>query len=154
MESGSPATSTYQRRPEDVVASNGREVEQFATEACVARQNSGLLVPPPRIPPQMLDEAYERCDEVTGEYAKTFYLGTKLMTQEKQRAIWAIYVWCRRTDELVDWAQRVAHHARGAGPMGEPPGSNLRGQARGRHRRRAVRHPCPSSPWTSSPSAT
>lgn len=102
MESGSPATSTYQRRPEDVVASNGREVEQFATEACVARQNSGLLVPPPRIPPAMLDEAYERCDEVTGEYAKTFYLGTKLMTQEKQRAIWAIYVWCRRTDEIVD----------------------------------------------------
>jgi len=24
------------------------------------------------------------------------------MTPEKQRAIWAIYVWCRRTDELVD----------------------------------------------------
>ena len=81
MSTRSPATSTYQRRPEDVVASNGREVEQFATEACVARQNSGLLVPPPRIPPQMLDEAYERCDEVTGEYAKTFYLGTKLMTE-------------------------------------------------------------------------
>jgi hypothetical protein len=28
--------------------------------------------------------------------------GTKLMTPEKARAIWAIYVWCRRTDELVD----------------------------------------------------
>ena len=24
------------------------------------------------------------------------------MTPEKARAIWAIYVWCRRTDELVD----------------------------------------------------
>ena len=102
MESGSPSTSTYQRRPEDVVASNGREVEQRALEACVARQKSGILVPPPRVPPAMLDAAYERCDEVTGEYAKTFYLGTKLMTPEKQRAIWAIYVWCRRTDELVD----------------------------------------------------
>jgi phytoene/squalene synthetase len=39
---------------------------------------------------------------VTSEYAKTFYLGTKLMTPEKARAVWAIYVWCRRTDELVD----------------------------------------------------
>jgi len=39
---------------------------------------------------------------VTAEYAKTFYLGTKLMTPEKARAVWAIYVWCRRTDELVD----------------------------------------------------
>ncbi|KAF3638633.1 Phytoene synthase, chloroplastic [Capsicum annuum] len=27
---------------------------------------------------------------------------TKLMTEERQKAIWAIYVWCRRTDELVD----------------------------------------------------
>ena len=39
MESGSPATSTYQRRPEDVVASNGREVEQFASLP-VMRQKS------------------------------------------------------------------------------------------------------------------
>ncbi len=28
--------------------------------------------------------------------------GTKLMTPEKARGVWAIYVWCRRTDELVD----------------------------------------------------
>ncbi|KAL8529105.1 hypothetical protein ACS0TY_006536 [Phlomoides rotata] len=27
---------------------------------------------------------------------------TMLMTEERQKAIWAIYVWCRRTDELVD----------------------------------------------------
>ncbi|XP_057842370.1 phytoene synthase 2, chloroplastic [Cryptomeria japonica] len=51
---------------------------------------------------QILNEAYERCREVCAEYAKTFYLGTLLMTPERQRAIWAIYVWCRRTDELVD----------------------------------------------------
>jgi len=97
-----PASATFQRRPEDVVASNGREVEQFALECCVKRQTSGIRAPPPSIPSDMLDGAYERCREVTGEYAKTFYLGTKLMTPEKQRAIWAIYVWCRRTDELVD----------------------------------------------------
>ena len=59
-------------------------------------------VPPPKINDDTLDDAFERCREVTAEYAKTFYLGTKLMTPEKQRAIWAIYVWCRRTDELVD----------------------------------------------------
>ncbi|KAL1566726.1 Syntaxin-like protein psy1 [Salvia divinorum] len=50
----------------------------------------------------LLSEAYERCREVCAEYAKTFYLGTLLMTPERRRAIWAIYVWCRRTDELVD----------------------------------------------------
>lgn len=51
---------------------------------------------------ELLGTAYERSGEVCAEYAKTFYLGTKLMTPERQRAIWAIYVWCRRTDELVD----------------------------------------------------
>lgn len=36
-----------------------------------------------------------RCGEVTSEYAKTFFLGTQLMTAEQAKAIWAIYVWCR-----------------------------------------------------------
>lgn len=50
----------------------------------------------------LLNEAYDRCGEVCSEYAKTFYLGTLLMTPERRKAVWAIYVWCRRTDELVD----------------------------------------------------
>ncbi|XP_020254297.1 bifunctional 15-cis-phytoene synthase, chromoplastic-like [Asparagus officinalis] len=51
---------------------------------------------------ELLEDAYERCRCVCEEYAKTFYLGTWLMTEERRKAIWAIYVWCRRTDELVD----------------------------------------------------
>ena len=93
---------TFQRRPEDVVRSNGKEVELFALKACVKTQESGQLAPKMNVVPSALEPAFERCREVTAEYAKTFYLGTKLMTPEKQRAIWAIYVWCRRTDELVD----------------------------------------------------
>lgn len=58
------------------------------------------------VPPLIsLDEAYELCRQVTAAYAKTFYLGTLLMPPAKRRAIWAIYVWCRRTDELVDGPQ-------------------------------------------------
>lgn len=49
-----------------------------------------------------LPEAYEQCRLETARWAKTFYLGTLLMPIEKRRAIWAIYVWCRRTDELMD----------------------------------------------------
>ncbi|XP_068339230.1 phytoene synthase 2, chloroplastic-like [Pyrus communis] len=56
----------------------------------------------PQFNPSFLEEAYERCKNLCAEYAKTFYLGTLLMTEERQKAIWAIYVWCRRTDELVD----------------------------------------------------
>ncbi|XP_039003525.1 phytoene synthase 2, chloroplastic-like isoform X2 [Hibiscus syriacus] len=42
----------------------------------------------PRFDPMFIDDAYDKC--------------TLLMTKERQKAIWAIYVWCRRTDELVD----------------------------------------------------
>ena len=52
-----------------------------------------------------LAESYELCRQITAKYSKTFYLGTLLMTPKKRQAIWAIYVWCRRTDELVDGAQ-------------------------------------------------
>jgi 15-cis-phytoene synthase len=52
-----------------------------------------------------LAEAYEICRQITAEYAKTFYFGTLLMPKEKSKAIWAIYAWCRLTDELVDGAK-------------------------------------------------
>ena len=49
-----------------------------------------------------LDAAFEACRRETAEWAKTFYIGTLLLPYKKRRAIWAIYVWCRRTDELMD----------------------------------------------------
>ena len=52
--------------------------------------------------------AYERCRVETERWAKTFYLGTLLLPLEKRQAIWAIYVWCRRTDELMDSAEAQA----------------------------------------------
>nr|QED90244.1 phytoene synthase [Eschscholzia californica] len=69
------------------------------------RSNRDIDLKPDIIVPgtlSLLNEAYDRCREVCAEYAKTFYLGTLLMTPERRKAIWAIYVWCRRTDELVD----------------------------------------------------
>ncbi|MFZ9271018.1 MAG: phytoene synthase [Prochlorococcaceae cyanobacterium] len=55
-----------------------------------------------------LDQAYEACRLETAQWAKTFYLGTLLMPPAKRKAIWAIYVWCRRTDELMDSAEAQA----------------------------------------------
>jgi phytoene synthase len=63
---------------------------------------------PPRHTQASLGEAYERCRQETAQWAKTFYLGTLLMPPEKRRAIWAIYVWCRRTDEIMDSPQAQA----------------------------------------------
>ena len=62
----------------------------------LAEQTSGAVTLP------SLAEAFEACRRETAEWAKTFYLGTLLMPPAKRRAIWAIYVWCRRTDELMD----------------------------------------------------
>jgi phytoene synthase len=56
----------------------------------------------PKKPLVSLSESYEYCRQITAEYAKTFYLGSLLLSKEKRKAIWAIYAWCRRTDELVD----------------------------------------------------
>lgn len=60
---------------------------------------------PPQPPLMSLAESYELCRQITSKYSKTFYLGTLLMPLAKRQAIWAIYVWCRRTDELVDGPQ-------------------------------------------------
>ncbi len=49
-----------------------------------------------------LEQAYEICRKETQQWAKTFYLGTLLLPLKKRKAIWAIYVWCRRTDEIMD----------------------------------------------------
>ena len=49
-----------------------------------------------------LNKAYKICQKETQKWAKTFYLGTLLLPYEKRKAIWAIYVWCRRTDEIMD----------------------------------------------------
>jgi len=49
-----------------------------------------------------LAQCYEESGVVTEAFAKTFYLGTQLMSESSREAIWAVYVWCRRTDEIVD----------------------------------------------------
>ncbi|GBF90247.1 phytoene synthase [Raphidocelis subcapitata] len=82
-----------------------KEIEEAAMRRCIdlqLRHPGGAPMQQRVWGGQLLDEAYERCGDVTSEYAKTFYLGTQLMTPKQARAIWAIYVWCRRTDELVD----------------------------------------------------
>ena len=50
----------------------------------------------------LLKRAYDEAGEVTAAFAKTFYMGTMLLGDKERQAIWAIYVWCRRTDEIVD----------------------------------------------------
>nr|ADW08475.1 phytoene synthase [Lilium lancifolium] len=91
---------------EVVISSEQRVYDVVVKQAALVKElTRGLDVKPELVVPgsmYLMRDAYDRCGEVCAEYAKTFYLGTLLMTPEKRRAIWAIYVWCRRTDELVD----------------------------------------------------
>jgi 15-cis-phytoene synthase len=60
--------------------------------------------PAPTIGLPTLAESYEFCRQIIAECGQTFYLATMLMSEPKRKAIWAIYAWCRNTDELVDGA--------------------------------------------------
>ncbi len=49
-----------------------------------------------------LKPAYSHCRAITRFYAKTFYMATRFLPNEKQRGIFAIYGLCRYLDNLVD----------------------------------------------------
>ena len=41
---------------------------------------------------QILRKSYEECRRITALFSKTFYMGTALLSPEKQHAVWAIYM--------------------------------------------------------------
>jgi len=52
-----------------------------------------------------LRNAYRHCREITRHFAKTFYMATRFLPNDKQRGIFAIYGMCRYLDNLVDEAE-------------------------------------------------
>lgn len=57
------------------------------------------------VPDENLKQAYIQCRSITREHAKTFYMATRFLPNEKQRGIFAIYALCRYIDDLVDEAE-------------------------------------------------
>jgi phytoene synthase len=51
---------------------------------------------------EAVEESYEMCGEVAESASKTFYTATSLMRPAARKHVWAIYAWCRRTDDIVD----------------------------------------------------
>ncbi|HEY3291553.1 MAG TPA: squalene/phytoene synthase family protein [Anaerolineae bacterium] len=49
-----------------------------------------------------LDYAYQYCAAVTRSSSRTFHLSASLLPAQKRRAIYALYAFCRATDDLVD----------------------------------------------------
>lgn len=57
-----------------------------------------------------LKSSYSHCRAITRYYAKTFYMATRFLPNEKQRSIFAIYGLCRYLDNLVDETVDLIHY--------------------------------------------
>ena len=128
MEPARPAVAASRRAAPPRTMRSWRGASLVA--ACCIASASALVAPSPRVPAPRarrriaasvvgddlpsrpvidgksygaeLANAYKRCGEITKIFSKTFYFGTTFFSQEKKQAVWAIYVWCRRTDDIVD----------------------------------------------------
>ena len=102
----------------EVVAAVGRDISSSYSSCDVQGCASWIRSGKPSSDPNssshssLLEKVYADSGDITSAFAKTFHLGTQLMQEEKRRSIWAIYVWCRRTDEIVD-APRIEGEGRG-----------------------------------------
>ncbi len=50
----------------------------------------------------VLAEAYRRCEQITRQNSKTFFMASGLLPVEKRRTARALYAFCRVTDDIVD----------------------------------------------------
>lgn len=74
----------------------------------------------------LLQNAYLKCEEITRENSKTFYLASNLMPAHKRRATRALYAFCRVSDDIVDAnIIKPFQHIAGRPPQGGGPASDV-----------------------------
>jgi phytoene synthase len=54
----------------------------------------------------LLKTAYDHCRELTALHSRSFYLASCLLPAAKRPAIWALYAFCRMSDDIVDQPAR------------------------------------------------
>ncbi len=60
----------------------------------------------------VLDQAHGFCRDVTRRRARNFYYGLKLTPQPQRSALYSVYAWMRRADDLVDNATKITDDLR------------------------------------------
>lgn len=55
---------------------------------------------------EILESAYNHCEQITREHSRTFFLASGLLPKDKRSAIRALYAFCRVSDDLVDRPER------------------------------------------------
>lgn len=81
-------------------AAQRRSGVYLATQAsrCTAGALDGSLLPDDA----PLRDVYAYCRTITRQIARTFYYGSLFLPEEKRRAAWAIYAFCRIADDIAD----------------------------------------------------
>ncbi len=54
---------------------------------------------------QSLKDAYHICKQLTNHHSKSFFFSTLFLPAEKRDAVYALYAFCRTSDDTVDMAQ-------------------------------------------------
>ncbi|MBO9128689.1 phytoene/squalene synthase family protein [Bacillus sp. 165] len=54
-----------------------------------------------------LEKAYYKCEDIIKKNSQTFYQAFSLLPREKRNAVWAVYAFCRRVDDIVDEGDNV-----------------------------------------------
>ncbi|ARI77682.1 phytoene/squalene synthase family protein [Halobacillus mangrovi] len=49
-----------------------------------------------------LNQAYEYCRKIIEQHSKTFSKAFAMLPKQQKKAVWAIYAFCRRADDIVD----------------------------------------------------
>ncbi len=75
--------------------------QQLVALALPGPENEAPYPPAPQ-ETELLEQAYAYCDGLAGANGRTFYLASRLLPEEKRRAIRALYSFCRVTDDLID----------------------------------------------------
>ena len=93
-------------------------------------------VRPPSIPPYGgeavdTDAAYAVCQAITREGAKKFYYAFLTLPQEKRKAIYAAYAFCRVADDIADDEDATADRVAGLSELRETLLGSYEGKARG-----------------------
>jgi phytoene synthase len=65
------------------------------------------------VSPEGVREAYARCEQITGEQARNFAYGIRLLPPHKRRMLSAVYAFARRIDDIGDGGEPAQHRLRG-----------------------------------------
>lgn len=64
--------------------------------------NNRTVFNPVSIEQPLLQKAYARCEQITKQHSKTFYMASNLLPGEQREAARALYAFCRISDDLID----------------------------------------------------